>query len=421
MISAPEAAPDFPVIQVRKLAKKFCTRLRTSLWYGLRDIVAEAWPWSRPRTASLREHEFWSLQDVSFELRRGEALAIVGANGAGKSTLLKLLNGLIKPDGGTIRLRGQVGALIELGVGLDPVLSGRENIFVRAALFGFSRTQVNPVFSQIEEFAGLGDAIDMPVQFYSSGMVARLAYAVAIHLRPDILLVDEVLAVGDMDFQRKCINHMLAYLAAGGSVVLVSHNPYHIQAVCQRGILLEHGRVAFAGSGLETLDRYFAQQHQLPATRGTGPTTGRPVVIEALTMTGEATPAVVAGGPLRLRVDYQAQQAYEAVGWAFYIWTNDGLTCITGGLRLEPVRLAAGQHQLCCTVPQLPLTAGQYVVKVAIFELHSQQPLALLGWEDAPVPLQVQGELTLEKSFQTMLQQLVTIPVKWGDEQLGVH
>ncbi|RSK29607.1 ABC transporter ATP-binding protein [Hymenobacter metallilatus] len=383
------------------------------MWYALRDILAEAWPRYRARTARLRPHEFWGVQDISFELRRGEALAIVGANGAGKSTLLKLLNGLIKPDGGSIHIRGQVGALIELGVGLDPVLSGRENVFIRAALLGFSREQVLPLFAQIEEFAGLGSALDMPIQFYSSGMVARLAYAVAVHLRPDILLVDEVLAVGDMDFQRKCINHMLAYLASGGSVVLVSHNPYHVQAVCQQGVLLERGRLTFAGTGLETLDKYYDQQQQLLAARNAQAGGSVPLVIEELTFESLTTSTIVTDDTVQMHLTYRAQAPQANIGWAFYIWTNDGLTCVTGGVNLAPSHLAPGRHQLSCTVERLPLTAGQYLVKAAIFELQSQQPLALLGWEDAPVPLVVQGELTLEKSFQSMIQQLVTLPISW--------
>ncbi|KAA9333360.1 ATP-binding cassette domain-containing protein [Hymenobacter busanensis] len=405
-----------PLITVSQLSKKFCARLRTSLWYGLRDMAAEVLPWRPRRQARLRPHEFWGLQDVSFELRPGEALAIVGANGAGKSTLLKLLNGLIKPDGGRIHIRGQVGALIELGVGLDPVLSGRENVFVRAALLGFSRAQVGPLLADIEAFAGLGEAMEMPVQFYSSGMVSRLAYAVTVHLRPEVLLVDEVLAVGDMDFQRKCINHMLAYLAGGGAIVLVSHNPYHIQAVCQRGLLLEHGQVTFAGTGLETLDRYFATQLQAPGQVGSAVPTAsasRPVVIRGLQFEAQGAPAITNGCPLRVSLAYEAHHAIENVGWAFYMWTNDGLTCVTGGLRLEPVTLQAGHHQLACTVVDLPLTAGEYVVKAAIFELHSQQPLALVGWEDAPVSLRVEGSIDLEKNFQSMLRQLVTLNLSW--------
>ena len=201
---------------------------------------------------------------MSFELRWGEPLAIIGDNGAGKITLLKLLNGLIKPDTGVIRILWRLGALIELGVGL-------ENIFLRAVLLGVSRAQVRPLLQAIVDFTGMGEAIEMRVQFYSSGMVSRLAYAVAAHLHPDVLLVNEVLAVGDFDFQRKCIQHMMGYLAAGGSLILVSHQAHHVQAVCQRSLMLEKGRVTFAGTATEALDYYFAQQIPVNTAGTAGP------------------------------------------------------------------------------------------------------------------------------------------------------
>jgi len=410
-----------PIVQVTNLSKKFCSHLRTSLWYGLRDIAAETWPrWHRP-AASLRRAEFWSLQDISFELHRGEALAIIGANGAGKSTLLKLLNGLIKPDAGSIRLLGQVGALIELGVGLDPVLTGRENVFVRAALMGFSRAGIAPLLPAIIEFTGLGEAIDMPVQFYSSGMVSRLAYAVAAHLHPDILLVDEVLAVGDFDFQRKCINHMLNYLAAGGSLILVSHQPHHIQAVCQRGIVLEKGRITFSGTATDALDYYFTQQlHALaaagPAAVGaTDLSEARPAAIERVTLAGAGGPtsSVQVGGEAVLTLTYRALRQRTDVGWAFFIHTGDGMVCITGAHLPQPMMLLAGQHTLACRLPHLPLTAGEYLVKAVVFEFGNLQPLAMWGWENAPSQLRVVDVASPEKNARKMLQQLVTLQVEW--------
>jgi lipopolysaccharide transport system ATP-binding protein len=403
------------VVTVRNLSKKFCTQLRTSLWYGLRDIAAEAWP-GRRREKGLRRAEFWSLRDVSFDLHPGEALAIIGANGAGKSTLLKLLNGLIKPDAGFIRMRGRVGALIELGVGLDPTLSGRENIFVRAALLGFSRSQVGPLLPAIIDFTGLEDAIEMPVQFYSSGMVSRLAYAVAAHLHPDVLLVDEVLAVGDFDFQRKCINHMLAYLASGGSVILVSHVPHHIQAVCQRGIVLEKGKVAFMGTATEALDHYFTQQlvHVGPdRTKGRPAlSAGRPFVIEQVELSGPGA-SIQPGDEVTVTLTYQAAALTENISWAFYLYTNDGSVCITGAYQPEPTTLQAGRHCLSCRLPSFSLTAGSYLVKAIIFDYAALQPLALWGWEDAPGRLRVDAATSLEKNVQKMLQQLVTIAVEW--------
>ena len=412
----PHAAP---VVTVRNLSKKFCTQLRTSLWYGLRDIAAEAWPGPR-QPQQLRGNEFWSLQDVSFELGRGEALAIIGANGAGKSTLLKLLNGLIKPDAGSIRLLGRVGALIELGAGLDLVLTGRENIFLRAALMGYSREQVGPLLPAIIDFTGLGTAIEMPVQFYSSGLVSRLAYAVAAHLHPDVLLVDEVLAVGDFDFQRKCLNHMRGYLAGGGSLILVSHQPHHIQAVCQRGLVLEQGRIAFAGSATAALDYYFARQlaeANTPAASGPAApvlSPQRPVAIEQVVITGSDA-AVRAGGEAIIQLTYTALHQLEDISWGFFLYTNDGQVCISGAYLPVPATLAGGRHTLRCRVPRLPLTAGEYLVRAAIFEHQALQPLAMLGWEDSPARLKVEDATSREQNVQKMLQQLITLDVEWNN------
>jgi lipopolysaccharide transport system ATP-binding protein len=409
---------DTAVVTVRNLSKKFCTQLRTSLWYGLRDIAAEAWP-GATAAPGLRPAEFWSLHDLSFELRRGEALAIIGDNGAGKSTLLKLLNGLIKPDAGSIHLRGRVGALIELGAGLDPVLTGRENIFMRAALLGVGRAQVLPMLAAIIEFTGLGAAIEMPVQFYSSGMVARLAYAVAAHLHPEVLLVDEVLAVGDIDFQRKCIHHMLSYLAAGGSLILVSHQPHHMQAVCQRGLVLEKGRLAFEGTTTEALDYYFSHQSgagssaDLPERITLTLSEARPVIIENLVLTGPG-PVIQLGDDVLVTITYQALRRIPSVVWGFFIYTNDGSTCITAAYLPTPVDLATGRHQCTCRLRGLPLTAGNYLLKAAIAEFEHRHSLALWGWEDAPGRLHIEDAPSVAKNIHKMLQQLVVVEVEWN-------
>ncbi|OON67173.1 hypothetical protein B0919_18770 [Hymenobacter sp. CRA2] len=392
--------------------------MRSSLWYGLRDIVAEALPGRLRQPHRLRRAEFWSLQDVSFELRRGEALAIIGDNGAGKSTLLKLLNGLIKPDAGTIRILGRVGALIELGVGLDPLLSGRENIFLRASLLGVSQGQVAPLLPAIIDFTGLGSAIEMPVQFYSSGMVSRLAYAVAAHLHPDVLLVDEVLAVGDFDFQRKCIHHMMSYLAGGGSIILVSHQPHHIQSVCQRGLVLEKGQLAFSGTAVEALDYYFGQQLALGSPADAAPAAEalnelKPVVIEEVRMTGAGT-GLCPGAAATIQLTYHALRSVQQVSWGFYLYTNDGQVCIGGAFHPTPTRISEGQHVLRCQLARLPLTAGNYLLRAAIFDCNSLQPLALFGWENAPGRLQVEAATSLEKNSHKLLNQLTILDVEWN-------
>src|SRR6266480_6176164 len=192
------------LIKVEGVKKKFCRSLRRSMQYGMQDIAADLM--GLRMSPKLRRGEFYALNDVSLELRRHDCLGIIGRNGAGKTTLLKMLNGLIKPDGGKITVRGQVGALIALGAGFNPLLSGRENIYVNAAILGMKKAEINAQRESIIDFAGIRDFIDAPVQSYSSGMVVRLGFAIAIHCHPDSLLLDEVLAVGDTAFQSKCFN-----------------------------------------------------------------------------------------------------------------------------------------------------------------------------------------------------------------------
>lgn len=247
---------DSPVfVRAEGLSKRFCRDLRRSLWYGLQDLGLEL-RGSRRAHIHLRPAEFWALDGVSFELARGEILGVVGPNGAGKSTLLKLLNGLIRPDRGTVRVRGRVQALIELGTGFNPVLSGRENVWVNAAVLGIPRETVRRRFDEIVAFSGLEEFIDMPVQYYSSGMKVRLGFSVATCLEPDILLIDEVLSVGDAAFQRKARDRMLQLLHSGISVVFVSHSIDRVESLCDRCLYLSKGRVRAVGPTPEVLDIY---------------------------------------------------------------------------------------------------------------------------------------------------------------------
>src|SRR5436309_15013626 len=182
------------LIRAEGVCKKFCVDLKKSLWYGVQDTVKDLFG-SANSTASLRPHEFWALNDISFEVRRGECLGLIGHNGAGKTTLLKMLSGLIKPDGGRIEMRGKVGALIALGAGFNPILTGRENIYVNATILGLKKREIDEKLEEIIDFADIGDFIDTPVQSYSSGMQVRLGFAIATAIEPEVLLLDEVLAV----------------------------------------------------------------------------------------------------------------------------------------------------------------------------------------------------------------------------------
>ena len=230
------------LLSVEGVGKKFCRHLKRSLWYGVQDIGAELLA-SRRQNPRLRKEEFWALQGVDFHVDRGELVGLIGPNGAGKTTLLKVLSGLIKPDTGRVVVRGRIQALIALGAGFNPILTGRENVYVNGAILGFSRRQMDAMMDEIIDFSEIGEFIDMPVQSYSSGMHVRLGFAVAVNLRPDLLIVDEVLAVGDAGFRRKARNKMMELLHSGISVILVSHNMGHISSLTSRCVYLRKGNV----------------------------------------------------------------------------------------------------------------------------------------------------------------------------------
>ncbi len=214
------------LIKVEDVSKKFCRSLKKSLWYGMQDLGREITGRRHGGEGQLRPDEFWAVNDISFELKRGECMGLIGANGAGKSTLLKILNGLIKPDRGQITIQGRIGALIELGAGFNPILTGRENIYVNGSVLGFTRQEIDEKFDSIVEFSEIAEFLDTPVQNYSSGMKVRLGFAVAAQMEPDVLLIDEVLAVGDTGFRMKCLNRIHELLESS-AVIFVSHSmPY---------------------------------------------------------------------------------------------------------------------------------------------------------------------------------------------------
>jgi lipopolysaccharide transport system ATP-binding protein len=275
---------------VEGVSKKFCRSLKKSLWYGVCDIAGELNPFAKhgasgmehggdsaegrsispatsypllatpaaiakPRDEDLRDGEFYAVRDVSFELRRGECLGLIGHNGAGKTTLLKMLNGLIKPDRGRIEMNGRVGALIALGAGFNPILTGRENIYINGSVLGLSKKEIDEKIEEIIDFAEIGEFIDMPVQNYSSGMQVRLGFAVATALEPDVLILDEVLAVGDARFRSKCYRR-IAKIRHRAAVIFVSHAMEQIGRICSSAIVLGMGKSLFEGNTAEAIQLY---------------------------------------------------------------------------------------------------------------------------------------------------------------------
>jgi lipopolysaccharide transport system ATP-binding protein len=279
-IVAPDLPPDV-VLKVDNVSKKFCRNLKRSMWYGLQDLGRNMIGGRRLKdgdsekrhfseycsdskfqlhTANegLRKNEFWALRNVSFELKRGECLGLIGQNGCGKSTLLRLLAGIFPPDEGSIAIRGRVGALIALGAGFHPHLTGRENIFLNGAILGLSQTEIRSKFDDIVNFAEIGDFLDAPVSTYSSGMRVRLGFAVAVFSDPDVLLIDEVLAVGDVGFRHKCYSKIAQKLETM-AIILVSHSEENVSRFCSSGLLLTNGKVFIHDTVHNAISQYKKQ------------------------------------------------------------------------------------------------------------------------------------------------------------------
>jgi lipopolysaccharide transport system ATP-binding protein len=236
--------------------------------YGIQDIARNAIGLSA-RSERLREGEFWAVDDVSFEVRKRETLGIIGANGSGKTTLLKLINGIIMPDMGRIEIRGRVGALIEIGAGFHPLLTGRENVYVNGAILGMRKREIDDKFDEIIDFADIGDFVDVPVKHYSSGMYVRLGFAVAAYCQPDILLIDEVLAVGDIAFQAKCFDKVNQLKGKGVTIVLVSHDMNKVAQYSDEVLMLDGGRVSGNGETMDVISsfRTLMNEHYVKASR----------------------------------------------------------------------------------------------------------------------------------------------------------
>lgn len=242
------------LVEAKGVSKKFCKNLKRSLLYGMKDLTND-FMGRKQYKSTLRKDEFWAVKDISFELRRGECLGLIGHNGAGKSTLLKMLNGLIRPDEGEIRMRGRVGALIELGAGFNPILTGRENIYINGQVLGFSKKEIDEKFDSIVEFAEIGEFIDTPVQNYSSGMKVRLGFAIASQMEPEILIIDEVLSVGDVGFQGKCLAK-ISELKKNTGVIFVSHSMPQINRHCDSCILITKGKKIKMGTTEQVIKEY---------------------------------------------------------------------------------------------------------------------------------------------------------------------
>ncbi|HEY6805821.1 MAG TPA: ABC transporter ATP-binding protein [Pyrinomonadaceae bacterium] len=317
--------------------------------------------------------ELWALKDVSFEIGQGEVVGIIGRNGAGKSTLLKILSRITEPTSGKIELFGRVASLLEVGTGFHPELSGRENIYLNGSILGMSHKEIESKFDEIVAFAEVDKFIDTPVKRYSSGMYVRLAFAVAAHLEPEILVVDEVLAVGDYNFQQKCLNKMQDVSKRGRTVLFVSHNMGAISRLCERCILLDQGRLVSAGSTASIVQTYMTSGLMERAEYTQDSSTEKAVNLTRIALVdqrGEVSGDISYDGEAKFVLDYEVNQTVTGVSVGIALFTVDG-TCafVTGDFDSHPELLGQRQPGRYQTVVQIPprwLNTGRYTVTVYI-------------------------------------------------------
>ncbi len=255
MCSPTHLRTEESLVSVKNISKKFCRNLRRSMAYGIADLSKNLLG-LKPQTDTLRQHEFWALENVSFDVQQGETLGIIGVNGSGKSTLLRMLSGIFPPDSGELVVRGKVGALVAVGAGFHPHMTGRENIYLNGIILGMTRKEVQEKLESIVAFSEIGDFLDAPVSTYSSGMRVRLGFSIAIHGNPDILLVDEILSVGDLSFRNKSLRRMHEYAEKARAIIFVSHNLEHIRVLCSRVIILNNGKIEYDGDTHEGCAKY---------------------------------------------------------------------------------------------------------------------------------------------------------------------
>jgi len=312
--------------------------------------------------------EFTALHDLSFEIKKGETIGIVGRNGSGKSTLLQLLCGILKPTSGSVEVNGRISALLELGAGFNPEFTGRENVYFQGAVMGLTREEMDARFDAIAAFADIGDFIDQPVRIFSSGMFVRLAFAVAVHVDPDILIIDEVLAVGDAIFQQKCIDLMSRLQSQGTSIIVVSHNPYHIERLCHQAAVLHRGKLSDLRPAKEILAQYheIVQEDLIPSPvmneslrEGSHELYFEQVLIENASASG--TNSVLTTEPMRITAEVFARRPMDNVRFRFELCSssNDIVAVVaTNGLS-EDWQLN-GKHRISFTINPCQLTSGWY-------------------------------------------------------------
>jgi lipopolysaccharide transport system ATP-binding protein len=377
-------------IKVEKLSKRYRIGQSTNGYKTLRDTLAGlvAAPFRRKISApsyveksisnststsalvSLRSDEIWALKDVSFEVKRGEVVGIIGRNGAGKSTLLKILSRITEPTEGHAEIRGRVGSLLEVGTGFHPELTGRENIYLNGAILGMKKAEIDRKFDEIVAFAEVEKFIDTPMKHYSSGMYVRLAFAVAAHLDPEILLVDEVLAVGDIGFQRKCLGKMGEVSKSGRTVLFISHQMNQIRRLCNKGILLNGGKLQKVGDTVEVVSAYEAAMTlvSLGAFRESndGHISARFLTWEIAEPHNKQTNVLSILGPVKVRFVLKVNRPIRDGVHGVALFNNDGQ--LMWGKDFKNLSFECGIYEMVYKIPTIPLRPSTYFWRVSLFD-----------------------------------------------------
>ncbi len=370
------------VIRVENLGKRYRIGTAANSYRTLRDGIVDAFARLTPRRGDMATRNdapnlIWALRDISFEVPRGKVLGIVGRNGAGKSTLLKILSRVTEPTTGQAEIRGRVGSLLEVGTGFHPELTGRENIYLNGAILGMKRVEIERKYDEIVEFSEVAQFIDTPVKRYSSGMYLRLAFAVAAHLEPEILVVDEVLAVGDAEFQRKCMGKMSDVAQAGRTVLFVSHNMSAILRLTEETIVLDKGRLVYQASTPQAVDYYMAagftgagerlwQPEEIPVDAAPF----RPLGLRLHDPRGQVVDTLRSTEPISLEFDYELAESITGLRVGVYLLTMRGEYVFTSFDTDDPEQFekygsrAAGRYRSRCEIPANLLNEGRYVLAV---------------------------------------------------------
>lgn len=378
------------VIEIRNLSKKyqlgtgylkdetfreFLVRTLRKPWVALQQVPSDG-------AGSSHSDSIWALKGINLDVAEGDAVGIIGRNGAGKTTLLKIISRITDPTEGIARVRGRLASLLEVGTGFHPELTGRDNIYLNGAILGMRKSEIESKFDEIVDFAEIGRFLDTPVKHYSSGMYIRLAFSVAAHLEPEILVVDEVLAVGDLAFQKKCLGKMTQVSQGGRTILFVSHNLAAVQGLCRKGIVLEEGRMVFSGNAMEAVDYYLqvafgsqrdSRDHSIDLDKATSrPRKYHPLLRRLELFTEDGKPlngSLPIGAPLKAHISFRLEDPTPSFDVCLEFESLFGQTIFTAYSGFEPNRpheVRVGEQMFVCEIPSLTLVPGEYKIKVML-------------------------------------------------------